>query len=101
MNAPTRYTASNASVKSTRLRRSGIRNTFASASKNLFIGSSPACSQPESNLLSFRFRSRRFRDHLGGAARFLNLVERCLRIDMRLHADFPGQLTVAQNLDAR
>src|SRR6266849_1436478 len=78
---PRRYTASRPSANRSRLRRSGTRKTFATASKNF---------------ITLPLRA----DHLGGSSGSLDLFERRLREYVRLHLDLPAQLSGAENLQA-
>src|SRR5690242_836155 len=97
-----RYTASKPNVKRTRFRRSGIRKTFASASKNFVIVYPGYPTRTEKrNLLYSRFLGcRRFRKDFGAATGLLNLVERRFRIHVGLDTDFARQFAVAQNLQS-
>src|SRR2546425_742951 len=80
---PTRYTASIRNVKTTRFLRSGMLKMFLI----------------DSNMLS-PLRARRHGDRLGPAAGPGDLVQGRLAEAVRLHDDRPGQLAVAEHLDA-
>src|SRR5208283_1482213 len=77
---PSRYTASMARVKPTRLRRSGIRKTLVKASRNF--------------IADCLFRG----DHGDGAARLADLLLGRFRKQVRGDLDGPRQLSPAQNL---
>src|SRR5581483_9260924 len=127
---PSRYTASIPRVNSTRLRRSGMRNTLARPSKNLIN----PCLLPSTALLLLRlllfrrlrfgflwlFRGRRrlgFRrrgrlprrfhhrwlrrlDHLRGPAGLLDLLRRRLREYVSPNGDAAVQLAIAEHLES-
>src|ERR1017187_3652951 len=84
---PSRYTASIASVNSTRLRRSGTRKMLAKASKNLMV------------VCDSRRSSSRRADHLRFAAGLGDLVRSRFREVMRLDRDGPRQLARAQDFE--
>src|SRR5882724_7681727 len=84
---PNRYTASRPSVNRTRLRRSGMRKTFAIASKNFMV---------RSLLLGRRGRA----DHFGRSASRLYLLHGRLGKYMSRHVDGPLQLTRPEHFQA-
>src|SRR5580658_743126 len=82
MKAPSRYTPSNASVNSTRLRRSGVLKMFRNASNSLFM--SGPCSRKNYGLSS------------GAGNFFLRRLAECMGLNGERHF----QLAIAQNLEA-
>src|SRR5271170_7318495 len=81
MKAPRRYTPSNASVNSTRVRRSGVLKMFRNASNSLFM--SGPCSRKNYGLSS------------GAGNFFLRRLAECMGLDGERHF----QLAIAQNLE--
>src|SRR5579863_428791 len=121
MCAPMRYTARRASVKRTRFRKSGMRNMFRNASKNLFMCCfdpllstlllpgrlKPASTKPPHGLhraemgrsLLRPYKSLPLRDDLETAASFADLVFGRLAERMRVNRELHGQIAVAEDLD--
>src|SRR5579862_4196692 len=96
--APTRYTASKASVNSSRFRRSGIRKTLAIASKNFMAYFSTLL-----GFFTFNWPvigPDADRNHFRLAARRLNLFQGRLRKNVGLHVDLALELACPQNLQA-
>src|SRR5271163_5374248 len=91
MCAPMRYTASRASVNSTRFRKSGMRNMFLRASTNRFIRL--PCDSP----LRYNITLRRY--DLKRAACFGDLVLGRSAEGMRVNRELGLQFAIAQNLD--
>src|SRR5208283_355199 len=94
--------ASSASVNRTRLRRSGMRKMFATASKNLFM----LDSLPMAQAVTPAFRHGLLLDHLGASPGGLDLLLGGFRDHVRLNLDGPCDVagtqhfqTVAQLLD--
>src|SRR5580704_505962 len=98
--APMRYTAKRASVKRTRFRKSGMRNMFRNASKNLLM----CCCFP-----CYRFNLARtgraeaaplqIRYDFETAAGFGDFVFRRLAEGVRVNCELHGQIAIAENLD--
>src|SRR5262249_18819390 len=83
---PSRYTANSPRVNSTRFRRSGMRKTFASASKNFMIVSLPCGSWlPGAN-------------HLSRTAGSLDLLQGRFGKQMGRDVDLASQLARAEDL---
>src|ERR1700716_2137513 len=92
MYAPTRYTASRASVNSTRFRKSSMRNMFFTASMNRFMLVSCESSLRGRKPPTLRYNFERT-TRLGNL--FLCRRAECLRVNRQLGR----QLAIAENLD--
>src|SRR5580698_10593083 len=107
--APMRYTAKRASVKRTRFRKSGMRNMFRNASKNLFMCCFvplPSTLFPPGGLKPRPYKMWRRKaagTNLGydfeAAAGFADLVFGGLAEGVRVNHDLHGQIAIAEDLD--
>src|ERR1700730_3904195 len=93
MCAPMRYTASKASVNSTRFRKSGMRKRFLKASKNRFM-------RLRYFLVPYLSSVANLGHNLERSARCTDLFLRRRAKGVRVNGELGGQFTVAEDLDA-
>src|ERR1700685_673279 len=100
--APMRYTAKRASVKRTRFRKSGMRNMFRNASKNLFMccfGFLACCFTSKPFRRARRAVPLQLRYDFERTAGLGDLVFGRLTESVRVNRELYGQVAVAENLD--